>query len=39
MPNTFISLDVPRGEGIGVPAVVGLTEPKWSVGDRLLVDE
>jgi hypothetical protein len=25
MPNTFISLDVPRGEGVGVPAVVSMT--------------
>lgn len=25
MPNTFIKLDVPRGIGAGIPAVVGLT--------------
>lgn len=25
MPNTFISLDVPRGDGVGTPAVVSLT--------------
>lgn len=32
MPNTFISLDVPRGDGVGTPAVVSLTgHPKTFV--------
>lgn len=32
MPNTFIPIDVPRGTGAGVPAVVGLTgHPKTFV--------
>src|SRR5512138_100119 len=25
MPNTFISLEVPRGDGVGVPAIVSMT--------------
>ena len=32
MPNMFISLDVPRGEGVGVPAIVSTTgHPKTFV--------
>lgn len=45
MPNTFINLDVPRGEGVGVPTVIGLTgHPKSFVlagevpGGRYIVE-
>ena len=45
MPNTFINLDVPRGEGVGIPTVVGMTgHPKSFVlagdvaGGRYIVE-
>ena len=45
MPNMFISLDVPRGEGVGLPAIVSNTgHPKTFVlggavlGGRYIVE-